>query len=197
MKIERIVNNLPYLPIPNKSEIVITETLSPEELTTSSFAVIFDNYGIWMIHNQKRGYDIAGGHKEKNESSKNTVIREVKEEANIILSFVKPIGYQKLIVEAQKPENYKYPFPISYMQFFWGELKDIKEYVVNEECKKPIYFSYRDSVSDKNNWYCDDKKALEWLHEQWDNDSILKMFIIHAYNAREEYNLKSLNTIKL
>lgn len=196
MTIERVVKNLPYLPIPNKSEIILTEIPSPSDLTTSSFAVIFENDGIWMINNQKRGYDIAGGHIEKGETPKQAVNREVKEEGNITLKFVKPIGYQKLIVKTHKPENYKYPFPISYMQFFWGELDNISEYVENNECKKPVYFSFNNSISDKNNWSCDDKNALQWLHSQWDNNSILKTFILHAYKLRKDFNHIKSNMFK-
>lgn len=139
---ERIVyveNDVSYLPIPNRVEIVLSEELAPVDLTRTAFMVpVFEDGALLIAQNRRRGLEIAGGHIEGEETPEEAAIREVMEETGCEVRDVRPIGYLRMMTEGEIPADYAYPFPLSYQQFFAARVDRLGVYEENEECISPI-----------------------------------------------------------
>jgi len=100
-----------------------------QKATTAVFVVPFYNDQILAVNIQEgdhKGWDIPGGHlnKNKDESIKEALHREVFEEAGVELSEYTPIGY---IESDYDPEK------ITYMVIFWGQVTDLKPFKADFE----------------------------------------------------------------
>lgn len=113
--------NKSYLPLPNRVDVVITDQLAPKEFTSTAFIIAFHKAGTIGANNKRRGIEIPGGHIEHNESAKEAAIRECFEETGYNVQHVTPIGFLRMISEGDVDDNYKYPHPISFQQFFTGK----------------------------------------------------------------------------
>lgn len=129
--------NVKYLPLPNTVEAVISNKLAPAELTATAFVLPIKDGQLVMANNTRRGLEIPGGHVEVGETLIQTAEREAFEEAGCTFVRLIPLGYLRNRTEGAKPEGYKYPYPLSYQQFFVGEVAEIVEYVDNDECSAP------------------------------------------------------------
>lgn len=79
------------------------DTIIPkQEFISSVFLIALNESKILAIKND-RGWDIPGGHVEQGETSEETLIREVEEEAGASFSNAKLLA----IVESDDEENYK------------------------------------------------------------------------------------------
>ncbi len=58
------------------------------------YGVLFNNKGELLIVNTVGNWQLPGGKPEKMEELKETLVREVKEEASVEIEDIKPIGYQ-------------------------------------------------------------------------------------------------------
>ncbi|WP_169818319.1 hypothetical protein [Shimazuella kribbensis] len=54
------------------------------------------------------------------------------------------IGYQKLEVYAEKPDNYRYPYPESYQVHFHAQVKQIDEFIGDEETNGRTFLPYEE-----------------------------------------------------
>lgn len=186
MKPSLIKKNIHYLPMPNTGETYISDVaINSTHITASFVFAIDDENNLWMSQNQKRGFDIPGGHVEPGETSEQAGIRETYEEIGAEV-YVIPIGYKRLIVDdsATKPANYKYPYPESFMQFYAGIIDNIQSYEENEECKTPVAFKLDGNPAELSSWSCENKEALEWFTKKWnDKEDDFNLFIKEAYKA--------------
>lgn len=103
-----------------------------------------------MIQHDSRGLDIPGGHIEKNEGPLEALAREVLEEADVTIKNLKNIGYMKIELLESKPEDYKYPYPVSYQMFFYGQTDVEENFRGNFETNQRIYLSLSDVLD--TNW---------------------------------------------
>lgn len=140
--------NVPYLPLPNTVEVVITDVLAPDNLTRTSFMIPVDGKKVVLASNQQRGLEAAGGHREGNETMLEGAIRETIEETGCHVENPVPIGYLRMTVHSiVAPEGYQYPFPYSYQQFFAGDLVKMDQYFDNDECSQPVKLSgFNDNI---------------------------------------------------
>lgn len=134
-----VEHDVSYLPLPNTVEIVITNQLAPVELTRTAFMLpVFDDGALLIAQNRRRGLEIAGGHIEGDETPEVAAIREALEETGCTVTGVRPIGYLRMTSKGVAPDGYRYPFPLSYQQFFAGRAERLDSYVENDECVAPI-----------------------------------------------------------
>lgn len=141
MKILQSYSNLSWLPQPNVVSEILTSTLPPINKITTVFGLITYEKKI-LLANLYRGWDLPGGHVEEGESLEETLVREVYEETKVIV--VKPtlIGYQQMEVLAEKPNEYRYPYPISYQVHYHAEVKEICNFTGDQETKGRGFFTY-------------------------------------------------------
>lgn len=117
----------------NEIQVVISDSLPPQELTTAAFALVFDGDRLLMTNLRRRGWDVPGGHVEPGESPEDTMRREVYEETAAKLGLARPIGYQWIRVLVPRPKGFPFPYPDSYQAFFVARVVSLDEFVQTEE----------------------------------------------------------------
>jgi 8-oxo-dGTP pyrophosphatase MutT (NUDIX family) len=136
-----------YMPRPNLTCVVFTDTMPPAELTTTGFVVVLDGDHVILVNELQRArLEIPGGHVDPGETPPEAALREVYEEVGVIVDNLKPIGYLRQVVHGEKPENYSYPYPISFQQFFMGDIVSVETYVPNDECGMPARLLITDAI---------------------------------------------------
>ncbi len=148
--------DIPYLPLPNVTEIVLDSEVAPDFLVATAFVLAFTEDGrIVMATNQKRGIEFAGGHRDGKDGKPVRTYRNIKpgdledidvaagrelwEEVGCRVHNVRPLAYHRNECFGEEPEGYdKYTFPISYQQFMIGIVTEIADYEDNQECAQPV-----------------------------------------------------------
>nr|WP_144929284.1 NUDIX domain-containing protein [Paenibacillus bovis] len=132
MNIIREERNVQGLPLPNETRMVISNALPHPELITCSFVLAFDNNQLLLTNLKDRGWDIPGGHIEPGEDPHEAMKREVYEETFALIDSPEFLGYE-LIRLHKKPENYRYPYPDSYMVFYSAKVTKLEDFIVTSE----------------------------------------------------------------
>lgn len=141
MELIHTTRNVKYLPMPNRVEFIKTHIMAPVDLTKTSFVIPFLNSDhVIMANNRRRGFEIPGGHIEPGEILIEAAQRECLEETGYEIVDLIPIGFLKMISDGEVPSDWKYPHPISYQQFFAGEVSRWCSFEANDECKDPMAF---------------------------------------------------------
>jgi 8-oxo-dGTP pyrophosphatase MutT (NUDIX family) len=131
-----------WLPQPNTIEVVSSDIMAPAHLTRTSFMIPLTRKGtVIMANNRRRGLEFPGGHVDPGETLTFAAVRETTEETGYRVSHIKAIGYQMMISKGEMPPGYKYPFPLSFQQFFVGEVMGYEPYLANDECLDPVELS--------------------------------------------------------
>lgn len=131
--------NIGYLPQPNTVELVLTDELAPVDLTSTAFVMPMYRDGSFLLAtNQSRGIEIPGGHIEPGETCAEAAAREAMEEVGAVVGDLTPIGFLRQTVDCERPEQYRYPFPVSYQQFFGGRIIKASDFIATEECAAPF-----------------------------------------------------------
>ena len=127
-----------YLPVPNQVTAIIDPVQTPPELTATAFVFpIMRDRSLVMARNTRRGLEIAGGHVEAGETLEQAARREALEEGLCKVPVLLTLGHLQMTTGGPKPEGYKYPYPVSYQQFFTGIVEGFADYVGNDECFEP------------------------------------------------------------
>lgn len=124
---EKKYKDIAWAPKPNEITQHVTMEQPPENAATSAFVFAFKNEQLLLANVGTRGWDIPGGHKEWGETLEEVAVRELFEETGASLTLMGYLGYQHVKLLGGKPEGYAYPYPNSYMAFYWGVIEDIGE----------------------------------------------------------------------
>jgi 8-oxo-dGTP pyrophosphatase MutT (NUDIX family) len=136
------ITDVKYLPLPNQVEFIADSSPAPLELTSTAFLMPFVlGKRVVFANNSRRGLEVPGGHVEVGETLEQAAKRECLEETGCHVTMVVPIGYLRMTSEGEVPEDWKYPHPVSYQQFYAGFVDWIDPYEVNDECLQPFFFS--------------------------------------------------------
>jgi len=141
MQVIHSYQNILWLPQPNKISEVLTAKLPPIQQITTVFGLVMDKNYVLVAH-LYRGWDLPGGHIEKGENVLETLQREIWEETKVTIKQPRLIGYQKIEVYAEKPDNYRYPYPESYQVHYMAEAEEIGEFTADEETKGRDFITY-------------------------------------------------------
>ena len=126
-------NNLLFLPKPNTCHTILSNNLPPTDRITAAFVFAFDGDQLLMTHLKDRGWDLPGGHIESNETPEQTARREVFEETGARLNQLTCFAHTHLHIDAPKPNNYTYPYPDSYMVFYWAHIDTLEPFTKTSE----------------------------------------------------------------
>ena len=166
MQILRLGNNIPWLPTPNETALILDDTLPPVHLITSALTLAFHGHSILMTNLNARGWDIPGGHIEQGESPEQALHREVFEETGARLHHIGLLGYQRIRILAPCPPNYRYPYPESFQSLFLATVADMPDFVPTGETRERCLFTPEEATS------------LRWVQENREMyDAALQMIM--------------------
>lgn len=140
-------NDVPYIPLPNIVDVIISAKVAPRSHNPTAFVVAFmDNGDLVLADNLRRGAEVCGGRIEGNETAAEAAIRESGEEAGAVLKEITPLGIFRSHTTGERPEDYGYPYPTSFQQFFTGIVDYIDlSLVKKDESAGPIFVSPADA----------------------------------------------------
>lgn len=144
MNIIRLEKNVASLPLPNETRLVLSNVLPQHKLITSSFVLAFQDNELLLTNLNERGWDIPGGHIELGESPMQAMKRELYEETGAVIDSPQVLGHE-LIRIYKEPENYKYPFPDSYMVFYCAKIIKLDDFKSTNETKGRGLFKPEDA----------------------------------------------------
>jgi len=106
-------------------ELYETSELPPEELCTAALcAAIIGNRVVLAC--SERGWGVLGGHREDDETLAETLKREAREEGGFVIDSHCLFAVCKVTarqpIAHQQPDR-TYPFPTSYMVYYWATTK--------------------------------------------------------------------------
>ncbi|MDQ3076050.1 MAG: NUDIX hydrolase [bacterium] len=133
-------------------------------LCTSSYAFVFKD-GAFLQTELREGerlqrmLDIPGGHIDKGESPENTAIRETFEETGVHVKNPKLVAYSKITCHKVKPEDYRYPYPESYMLYYLCDFESEEVFEGNEDAHGRAWLPFNEF--EKSIWCKENKVLLE------------------------------------
>lgn len=68
-------------------------------------------------------------------------LRELYEETGARTNSPAFLGYILIRLLGEKPDNYKYPYPVSYMVFYWARINHLEDIASNDEIRTRELFS--------------------------------------------------------
>ncbi len=155
MKIIDYKPNLSLVPQPNEYHLLLDEVMPPLLLVTSAFGLVFDSDCLLMTKLVARGWDIPGGHIEDGETPEQAVRRELFEETAVIAQSLTLFAHAQITIHAERPDNYKYPYPVSYMVFYVGRVGEIRPFRPTAEAEARQFFPPAEAIQ------------LEWVKHNY------------------------------
>lgn len=133
MNIIQTKHNLTFLPKPNAGRTILSSDLPPTDLITTAFVFAFDGDRLLLTHLKDRGWDLPGGHIEQGETPEQAARREVFEETGARLNQLTCFAHVHMHIDAPKPNDNKYPYPDSYMIFYWALVDTLEPFTETPE----------------------------------------------------------------
>jgi 8-oxo-dGTP pyrophosphatase MutT (NUDIX family) len=116
-------------------ELYETTDLPPMELCTAVMCVAIAD-GKTVLTRNERGWGLLGGHIEDGESLEDALRREAREEGGFIIDQCGVFAVKKILskvaIPHQRPGEH-YPFPVSYMTYYWATTKEPLDVPTGEE----------------------------------------------------------------
>lgn len=159
MKIVREHNDVKGLPLPNMTRLVVSDEMPSPNLVTCSFVLAFQGDRLLLAHLNDRGWDIPGGHIERGESPEEAARRELYEETGARVGPLDILGYEEIRLFGDKPDGYKYPFPVSCMVFYCAAITSMEAYGSNRESAGRALFD--PEQAGKISWVQDSRAMYE------------------------------------
>jgi 8-oxo-dGTP pyrophosphatase MutT (NUDIX family) len=127
-----------------KWKLYDSKTLPSTELITAVFCVAIDANDKIVLARSERGWGLLGGHIEDDEELVATLTREAEEEGGF--TPCNPILYAYRKITASRPvphqnPNKQYPFPISYLAYYWATTKSPISQFTGKEILESASFS--------------------------------------------------------
>ncbi len=145
MKVLLSKHDISLMPKPNEYHLILDSLSPPASLTTAALGLIFDKNKLLMTRLVKRGWDIPGGHIEQGETPEETVRREIYEETAVKVKNLNLFAYEKFILHGEEPQNYKYPYPVSYQLFYLGFVDVVDPFSPDKEALARDFFSPKET----------------------------------------------------
>ncbi len=149
-KLISAISNAPWAGEKNVVETFILNDGSyetpPTELCSSAYAFVFKEDYLLQTELRKgerdsRQLDIPGGHTEQGETPEQTAVRETYEETGVRINNLRLIAYMKVTMLSEKPDNFPYPYPVSYLFFYLAEVEEEFPFNGNDEVHGRVWLS--------------------------------------------------------
>lgn len=141
-KEEKPSNKLSWLEQPHDYKIVLEKEIPDFSCVTSAFAFSFKGEQLLMANVRERGWNVPGGHIERGETPEEAVARELFEETGTQPLYLGYLGYLEINMHGEMPPSgWRYPFPTSYLAFYWGVVEGSDVPTATSEVAEPKFFA--------------------------------------------------------
>lgn len=110
-------------------KFVVSGNKPNPRLCTAAFCVVSHEGKLLLVQNKTRSWELPGGHIDEGESIEAALIRETLEESGAVIESLTIFGYKVVLPKSPIPYRDKpgqsYPFPISYVPYYYAEATDI------------------------------------------------------------------------
>jgi 8-oxo-dGTP diphosphatase len=144
-KLVKTVHDLPWMPKPCTARLYITDQVPPMEQCATAFGLTFRGEDILLTRLVARDWDLPGGAIDPGETPEEAAVREVLEETAARVRIVELIGIQETVIEAPKPENYKWPYPVSVQVYYLTERIELLPFEANMETRQRRFFTPKEA----------------------------------------------------
>ena len=156
--------NVSWLPTGSTVEWYLSGELPPLSECSSVYAFVFKDGSMLQTElregeRETRQLDIPGGHIETGETPEQAVERETFEETGVKVKVQKLVAHGKVTIHIPKPENYKYPYPTSYMLFYICDVLEELPFDGNEDTHGRVWLA--PSEFEKSKWCIENKILLD------------------------------------
>ena len=163
-KLVETKENLDWVIQPNTVETYMSDMLPDVSLCPSAYALVFKNGALLMSDLREgerptRRLDIPGGHCDAGETPEQTAIRETFEETGVRVKSLGLVGYTKVTITGQKPNDYPYPYPTGYMAYYVCEVIEETDFVGNDDTHGRVWLL--PGEFDTCNWCIENKIFLD------------------------------------
>lgn len=108
---------------------VISKKKPDPSLCTATFCVVVHQEKLILVRQKNRGWELPGGHLDDGEELEKGTIREVLEETGAAIENPQFFGFKEItpsssVAHRDKPGEF-YPFPNSYVTYFFAEATEV------------------------------------------------------------------------
>lgn len=118
-------------------KFVVSPDRPDPNLCTAAFCVTTYQGLLVLVNNRHRGWEIPGGHIDEGEDLSQALVREVLEEGGVVIENPKMFGYKLILpstpINHRDREGKIYPFPRSYIPFYYAEAVDVLKTRLEED----------------------------------------------------------------
>jgi 8-oxo-dGTP diphosphatase len=137
-------SDAPYLPRPNRIDVVLSAEVGPRHLTRTAFMLpLLADGRLVMAVNRRRGPEIPGGHIDPGEDAEQAAQRELLEETGCQVGDFQPLGFLRMVSDGTVPPGWNYPHPVGFQQFYTGIVTARDAYLPNDECLEPLVLDHK------------------------------------------------------
>lgn len=156
--------NMSWVMKPNIVKTFLADTIPDVGCCTSAYAFVFKDSTFLQTdlrdgEREGRTLDIPGGHIDPGETPEQAVVRETFEETGVRVSVRNLVGYQEVTLTAAKPDNYRYPYPKSYMAFYLCDIVEETPFEGNDDTHGRVWLA--PEMFETSSWCVDNKIFLE------------------------------------
>lgn len=118
--------------------IILTHVAPPAEQVTAALALAFSGDRLLLTDLVRRGLDLPGGHLEPDERPEEAMRREVYEETGAHLGAARLLAWERYRLLEERPPDYPYPYPDSYLVFYHAQVLTIDALAASEETRGAV-----------------------------------------------------------
>jgi 8-oxo-dGTP diphosphatase len=154
--------NLPWIETESILETFISDEMPPIDECSSAYAFVLKNKELLQTELREgerplRQLDIPGGHIDSEETPEEAVMRETFEETGVQIQEPRLVAYSKITIVSEKPDNYQYPYPVSYMLFYKSDAYEEFPFEGNKEVHGRVWLP--EEEFERSEW-CKENRVL-------------------------------------
>jgi 8-oxo-dGTP diphosphatase len=141
--VKRLIDRRTNVPLLQGGEarLYVADEPPPAELCGSAFGFVFEGDRVLQTRLRRRGWDLPGGVIDPGETPEQAAVREVWEETYVRVEIIELLGYQELEVFFPKPDNYRWPYPVSVQVHYLCRLVELCPFEENDESIERGFFT--------------------------------------------------------
>lgn len=154
--------NLPWIEAESIFELFLSDEMPPTHECSSVYAFVFKEGSLLQTDLREgerpaRQLDIPGGHIDPDETPEEAVIRETFEETGVRIQEPQLVAYAKVTIISEKPANYRYAYPVSYILFYKADSYEEFPFDGNQEVHDRVWLSQSEF---ENSLWCRENRVL-------------------------------------